>query len=332
MGVAKRLRSRADAARATGPATEALEPLVLTGLTPMARQLRQRAQHSLERLIESARRRREAEHGKREQVEQVEQTEHVDQAERGEPRDEDAELRGEQARDRGAEAPVWRWRHTRKPQHALDLAANDVRNVAPWAPQRSLRWRAHELRMGGSNCGPADAPIASQHSGPKETIMSMQRTLLALALVTSLSALGCMGGQSHETNSTTHASTAGGQHPGRTQRQSTAQADRARLEQERQERARLAEMDRRDDTSAMDQGESAEDLEITRQIRAAVVGDSSLSVGARNVTIVTRGAVVSLRGNVTSNAERDAIDRHAHEVAGVHRVDNMLSVSAPQQR
>lgn len=78
--------------------------------------------------------------------------------------------------------------------------------------------------------------------------------------------------------------------------------------------------------TAMDQGEGSADLEITRQIRSAVVSDSSLSFGARNCTIITNNAVVVLRGDVTQ-AENDAILRHAQHVAGITRVDNMLNVT-----
>ena len=49
---------------------------------------------------------------------------------------------------------------------------------------------------------------------------------------------------------------------------------------------------------------------------------------ARNVTIITLGAVVTLRGNVTSNREREVVARHARAVAGVQRIDNVLSVRA----
>jgi hypothetical protein len=74
--------------------------------------------------------------------------------------------------------------------------------------------------------------------------------------------------------------------------------------------------------------ESEADLEITRRIHDSVRRDPSLSTAARRVTIVTLGAVVTLRGNVTSNREREAIDRHARAVAGVQRIENTLSVHA----
>jgi len=80
---------------------------------------------------------------------------------------------------------------------------------------------------------------------------------------------------------------------------------------------------RDDGPTALDQGESSSDVEITRQIRSAVMGDSSLSFGARNCVIVTQNGDVTLRGDVTA-AESDAIERHAHAVAGVTHVTNDL--------
>jgi len=78
--------------------------------------------------------------------------------------------------------------------------------------------------------------------------------------------------------------------------------------------------------TAGDQSESAVDLEITRHIRAAVVDDASLSFGARNCTIITRGGVVTLRGEVTG-VEAEAISRHAQRAPGVSRVDNDFRVT-----
>jgi osmotically-inducible protein OsmY len=72
--------------------------------------------------------------------------------------------------------------------------------------------------------------------------------------------------------------------------------------------------------------ESEMDLEITRQIHLAVRSDPSLSTAARRVTVVTLGAVVTLRGSVGSSRESEAIARHAREVSGVQRIENALSV------
>jgi osmotically-inducible protein OsmY len=78
--------------------------------------------------------------------------------------------------------------------------------------------------------------------------------------------------------------------------------------------------------TAMDQGNSATDLEITRQIRASVVADSTLSMSARNCTIVTNNGRVWLRGEVTAE-ERTAIERHATDVGGVMAVHDDLRIA-----
>jgi osmotically-inducible protein OsmY len=137
--------------------------------------------------------------------------------------------------------------------------------------------------------------------------------LLALALVALPLGQGC----SHH-DEAAHA-----------RRASTSGSERARVEaRHHDEQAHEEEIaaENGEAPTALDQSERVEDLEITREIRAAVVADSSLSFGARNCTIVTRDGVVTLRGDVSSNAERDAIDRHAHEAVGVDRVENLLAV------
>lgn len=77
--------------------------------------------------------------------------------------------------------------------------------------------------------------------------------------------------------------------------------------------------------TALDQGGSAEDREITQKIRKAVVADDSLSFTAKNVKIITIDGKVTLRGPVESSSERAAIGAAAKRVAGA-RVDNQLEV------
>ena len=68
------------------------------------------------------------------------------------------------------------------------------------------------------------------------------------------------------------------------------------------------------------------DVELTRQIRQAVVKDSSLSVLAQNVKIVSANGSVTLRGPVKTEAEKDAIGSKAQTIAGADRVSNQLEV------
>jgi osmotically-inducible protein OsmY len=76
----------------------------------------------------------------------------------------------------------------------------------------------------------------------------------------------------------------------------------------------------------MDQGSSDGERKVTATIRKAVVADPDLSFSAKNVTIITMGGKVVLRGAVNSIHEKNAIDRYARSTPGVTEVDNELDV------
>lgn len=85
---------------------------------------------------------------------------------------------------------------------------------------------------------------------------------------------------------------------------------------------------RDNETTAVDQSNSSEHMDITASIRRAVMDDDALSTGAKNATIVTDDTgIVTLRGDVESQAEKDAIGEKAAAVVGMGRVDNQLVVS-----
>ncbi len=77
-----------------------------------------------------------------------------------------------------------------------------------------------------------------------------------------------------------------------------------------------------------DQGGSEGDRNLTAEIRKAVVGADGLSMDAKNVKIITKDGVVTLRGPVASADEKTKIDGLAKGVAGVKSVDNQLEVAA----
>ena len=54
--------------------------------------------------------------------------------------------------------------------------------------------------------------------------------------------------------------------------------------------------------------------------------DKALSVNAHNVKIMTSSGVVTLRGPVKSDAEKQSIESKAKQVAGVTSVNNLLEV------
>ena len=81
--------------------------------------------------------------------------------------------------------------------------------------------------------------------------------------------------------------------------------------------------------SPMDQSESSSDIKITADIRRAIMDDNSMSVNAQNCKIITdKSGMVTLRGVVNSQAEKDMIESKAKAVAGVTKVDNQLEVKS----
>ncbi|MBX3019896.1 MAG: BON domain-containing protein [Bdellovibrionaceae bacterium] len=78
--------------------------------------------------------------------------------------------------------------------------------------------------------------------------------------------------------------------------------------------------------SAEQQGLSAREAETTRRIREAIMNDPSLSMSAKNVTVVTRGETVTLRGRLVSEAERTRVEQIAKQKSGNHNVVNATSI------
>jgi hyperosmotically inducible protein len=87
------------------------------------------------------------------------------------------------------------------------------------------------------------------------------------------------------------------------------------------------ERDRSGETkTSFDQSNTKEDTQITASIRRAVMKDDSLSTTAKNVKIITENGVVTLRGPVKSEAEKDKIAELAKSAAGHMTVKNQLEV------
>jgi hyperosmotically inducible periplasmic protein len=85
--------------------------------------------------------------------------------------------------------------------------------------------------------------------------------------------------------------------------------------------------DRSDAQTADQQSNSASDVEITRQIRKALVADKSLSLYGHNVKIITKQGVVTLKGPVKTEQEKEEIELKAAQVAGgADKVHSVLEV------
>jgi osmotically-inducible protein OsmY len=90
----------------------------------------------------------------------------------------------------------------------------------------------------------------------------------------------------------------------------------------------INERDRHDQTrTPFEQGNSTNDIRITREIRQYVVSrTNNFSVMAHNVKIITRNGQVTLRGPVQTQEEKSSIVQMARETAGENNVTDMLEV------
>ena len=87
------------------------------------------------------------------------------------------------------------------------------------------------------------------------------------------------------------------------------------------------ERDRSTETkTSADQSNSSEDTKITADIRRAIVKDSSLTMTAKNVKIITTGGTVTLRGPVNSAEEKTKIEQLATAAANGAKIDNQLEI------
>jgi BON domain len=71
------------------------------------------------------------------------------------------------------------------------------------------------------------------------------------------------------------------------------------------------------------------DADLTAALRRALEQDPSTSTAAATCTITTANGVATLKGVVSDQAEKDAMEKIARAVPGVVRVDNQIEVKAP---
>jgi osmotically-inducible protein OsmY len=87
--------------------------------------------------------------------------------------------------------------------------------------------------------------------------------------------------------------------------------------------------DRKDEAvTSGDQSNTQSDLNITQEIRKAVMADKELSMNAHNVKIITANGVVTLRGPVKSAEEKASVGAKAQHAAGVTHVDNQIEIAS----
>jgi hyperosmotically inducible periplasmic protein len=82
--------------------------------------------------------------------------------------------------------------------------------------------------------------------------------------------------------------------------------------------------------TADQQKDNQSDRQVTRQIRQSIMKDKSLSMYAHNVKIISQNGMVTLKGPVRSDEEKQAIEQKAADIVGKDKVTSQLAVK-PQQ-
>ena len=82
-----------------------------------------------------------------------------------------------------------------------------------------------------------------------------------------------------------------------------------------------------DEQTAGSQSAAGSDMDLTRNIRRAVIGEKELSVYAHNVKIITENGHVTLKGPVRSEAKKRTVEAKAFEAAGRKNVTSEIEVS-----
>lgn len=80
-------------------------------------------------------------------------------------------------------------------------------------------------------------------------------------------------------------------------------------------------------TTPLTKDPAATDVAIAAEIRRRISADTTLSPVARDCKIQVQSGVVSLHGQVASQAEKDNIESKARRAPGVTSVDNQLQIA-----
>jgi osmotically-inducible protein OsmY len=79
--------------------------------------------------------------------------------------------------------------------------------------------------------------------------------------------------------------------------------------------------------TATDQGLAVKDTAITKTIRERIMKDKTLSMKAKNITIVTNAGHVILKGPVANAEERTKVEGIAKSVSGTTGLENHTEIS-----
>ena len=82
--------------------------------------------------------------------------------------------------------------------------------------------------------------------------------------------------------------------------------------------------------TADQQPSNQSDMQITQQLRKAIIADKSLSTYGHNVKVIAQDGMVTLKGPVRSDEEKNAVEAKAAQIAGKDKVTSQLEVKPKQ--
>ena len=110
-----------------------------------------------------------------------------------------------------------------------------------------------------------------------------------------------------------------------------AQDADTRQSQQAPDNTKINQRDRsKSEPTADQQKNNPSDRELARQIRRAIVKDKSLSTYAHNIKVIAQDGMVTLKGPVNSQEEKQAIEAKASAIAGQGKITNEIEVGSKQ--
>ena len=110
-----------------------------------------------------------------------------------------------------------------------------------------------------------------------------------------------------------------------------AQDADAKQSQQAPDNTKINQRDRnKSEPTADQQKDNRSDRELARQIRRAIVKDKSLSTYAHNIKVIAQDGMVTLKGPVNTQEEKQAIEAKAAAIAGQGKITNEIEVGSKQ--
>jgi osmotically-inducible protein OsmY len=110
-----------------------------------------------------------------------------------------------------------------------------------------------------------------------------------------------------------------------------AQDADAKQSQQAPDNTKINQRDRnKSEPTADQQKDNRSDRELARQIRRAIVKDKSLSTYAHNIKVIAQDGMVTLKGPVNTQEEKQAIEAKASAIAGQGKITNEIEVGSKQ--